>query len=58
MVMMTIMDRTAKIAMCIVFAAGLMLPAPGNVREVYKWTDKTGVVHYSDALPTNGVSDF
>ena len=34
--------------------ATLVIGSPAGATDLYKWTDKSGVVHYSDAPPPKG----
>jgi hypothetical protein len=50
----------ANLLFSIVFCFGL-LPAIGGAGEVYRWTDKDGVIHFSDspaAAPGKEMRDF
>ncbi|MEO9077850.1 MAG: DUF4124 domain-containing protein [Rhodanobacter sp.] len=38
----------------LLIAVALLLLAPLATAQVYKWTDATGTVHYSEAPPTQG----
>ncbi len=39
----------------LLIAAALLLLAPLATAQVYKWTDATGTVHYSEAAPAQGI---
>lgn len=48
------MDRARAVPRLAAAVAALIVAAAAGATELYKWTDKNGVVHYSDAAPPKG----
>ena len=51
------MNPKTRLSIVLVLAACIMAAAGLQAKEMYRWTDENGVVHYSDQKPT-GQQDY